>query len=157
MLDLKRSQADAVMRQTGIVWASDVGLAGKLKLVPVEMLVRWLEVHYDDSARKEHDRMERLERKLAEARDEQAIKARLPKFQKESREKVKAVLQGEIDKVPGCTLEPPAGGRPGRLEILYASSLDLITKIQLFGWCIIHQEEKFTQMTTPISTPKEGK
>ena len=148
-LEVRRSQADTVMRQVGIRPGSEAELSGKLNVVRYDELVVWLEIHYDAAARKEHDRLERVQKKLDEAKGEQAIKARLPKFDREHKEHVKQALLGDIEKLPGVVLERPEGGRAGRLEILYLSPVDLIAKLQLFGWTIIHQEEKFYQMTEP--------
>jgi hypothetical protein len=151
-LDLRRSQADAVMRQVGFKPASELGLPGKLNLVSVSELIAWLDVHYDAGARKEHDRLEALQKKLAAAADEQRLKKTQTVFR--DRDQVKKILRGDIENIPGVTLEPPAEGRPGRFTILFVSTEDFLGKVHLFGWSAVNQEEKLHQMTSPICKPK---
>jgi hypothetical protein len=152
-LEIARSQADRVMRQVGFKPASAVGLPGKLNLVRTEDLVRWLEVHYDAAAQKEHDRLERLAKKLEEAKHEAPLRQKQV-FWKEERKVVTVVSEG-FGAIPGLTLEPPTDGRPGRIEVLYTGTADLVGKWQLIGLAMIGHEKYFGQITEPVSSPKQ--
>jgi hypothetical protein len=152
-LEIKRSQADAVMRQVGFKAASEVGIPGKLNVVSRAEFITWLEVHYGAPARKEHDRLESLQKKLAAARGEQKLNSALQTDFKDKKQ-VADVIRGDIQDIPGVILEPPIDGKPGRFVILFANTIDFLGKLHLFGWSAVNQEEKLNQMTTPVTKVK---
>ncbi len=152
LLEVSRSQADAVMRASGnILTSAELGLAGKMNWLAVENLVDYLECHFDASAKREFERRERVERKLQEAKQEQPLKQVGVRFRDKA--PVVALLRSGIEDIPGVTITPP-NGHPGRIEIEFSDAVECLGRFILLALAIANHQEQFHQMVTPVSQGK---